>query len=179
MSDGINLLDPNKKQENALPEKRMRYMRFVAGALLFIVSASAFILFMLVSLSPLPALQRQEQSLRITLSNNSTDITKFALLHERATSISEFLKNRKSYDKILTLLQEKLPSNATISSIRVEQNTLVVTVKSTSLSALDGFMNSLIGYVQEKKGFKQATMTSLSTDDVTNDYALTVSLVML
>ena len=154
-------------------------MRITAVSLLFAVSVSAVIVFILIALSPLPELQRQEQSLRLNLSNSSTDMAKLALLDERTGVIAKLLSERTSYDQTIGLLQDTLPSNATISSLRVEGDILVVTVESRSLQALDTFLNGLIGYVQEKKGFSQVTLSSLSSDNVRNDYSLTVNLIML
>ncbi len=179
MSEGINLLDPNKKNENLLPAKRMQFMNYFAIGLLFIVSVSSVTLFILISLSPLPELKRQEQGLRNTLAQSSEDMAKLALLDERTGAIADLLEQRTSYDKTIELLQNKLPSNAAISSIRVDQKTLVVTVESNSLQSLDTFLNGMIGYVQGKEAFSQVTMTSLSTDAETNGYSLTVSMVML
>lgn len=179
MNEGINLLDPNRKGENLMPERRMRLIRLVAVGMLFLVSVSAVILFILVSLSPLPELKRQEQSLRLTLSESSNDMVKLALLDERTESIAALLKDRKSYEQTLSLLQAKLPQNAKITSIRIDDNTLIVTVDSRSLTSLDTFLNGMIGYVQQKKGFSQVTLTSLANDTVRNDYSLTVSLLML
>ena len=179
MSDSINLLDPNKKNENLLPAKRMHFMNIFAVGLLFLVSVSSVTLFILISLSPLPELKRQEQGLRGTLAQSSEDMAKLALLDERTGAIADLLSKRTSYDKTLDLLQKKLPNNAAISSIRIDQNTLVVTIESKSLQALDTFLSGIIGYVEQKEAFSQVSMTSLSTEAESNGYSLTVSLVML
>jgi Tfp pilus assembly protein PilN len=179
MNEGINLLDPNKQSKNSLPAKRLQLMRYFAIGMLFLVSASSVILFMLVSLSPLPELQRQEQELRLTLSQSSEDMAKLVLLDERATAIESLLQERKSYKEVLTLLQDTLSDNAQITSLRVDGQTLVVTVESRSLTSLDAFLNGLIGYVQQQKAFSQVKMTQLAHDNVRNDYSMTVSLGML
>lgn len=179
MSNGINLLDPHNKSDNALASKRVNAMRFTAIGLLFIVSASSIVLFLMVSLSPLPELKRQEHSLRLTLSEQSADIAKVAVLNERASAIDKVLKERKSYEEILKLLQEKLPSNVTINSLRVLDNSIVMTVESKSLTELDSFIVGLMQYIEEKKAFSQLTLSSLATDNVRNDYSMTITLVML
>jgi Tfp pilus assembly protein PilN len=179
MSEGINLLDPNKQGANTADAKRLQTMRFVAIGMLFIVSVSSVVLFMLVSLSPLPQLQQQEEELKVTLSQSGDDMAKLALLEERTTSIDALLKGRTSYEEILALLQSKLPSNAQITSIRLDQKTLVLTIESRSLNSLDSFLNGLISDVQNKKAFSQVTMTSLANDNIRNDYAMTVSLILL
>jgi Tfp pilus assembly protein PilN len=179
MNEGINLLDPNRQSDNSVPVKRLQFVRYFAVGLLFLVSVSSVILFMLVSLSPLPELQRQEASLRSTLSQSGEDMAKLALLDERATAINALLKERSSYEEVLSLLQDKLPNNAQIVSIRLDQQTLVLTIESRSLTALDSFLNGLIGYVQEKNTFSQVTMTSLANDNVRNDYSMVVSLGLL
>lgn len=179
MNETINLLDPNKDNNSAKSLKRLQLMRFFAIGMLFIVSASSIILFMLVSLSPLPELQRQEQALRLNLSESSEEMAKMALLAERTSAIESLLTKRTSYDQILSLLEERLSANAAITSIRVEQETLVVTIESRSLASLDTFLNGVIALVQEQKTFSQVTLSSLSSDNVRNEYSMTVRLVML
>lgn len=179
MNNGINLLDPHNKTESVIASKRITAMRFTAIALLFIVSVSSIVLFIMVALSPLPELQRQEQSLRLTLSEQSTDIAKVAVLNDRANAIDSLLKERRSYEELLQLLQAKLPSNVSINALRVLDNSVQVTVESNSLSELDTFIAGLIQYINEKKAFSQLTLSNLSTDNVRNNYSMTINLVML
>ena len=179
MNEGINLLAPNGKNATVSAVKHMDWMRVVAGSLLFLVSASSVILFIMVALSPLPALLKQEQSLRSTLSASDAQIVKLGLVNERTVAISTILKQRVSLDQTISLIESKLEKNVQIIAIRADHNTITVTLESSSLTSLDTFLNGMISYVQEKKGFSQITLNDLMQDDVTNEYSMTVTMILL
>jgi Tfp pilus assembly protein PilN len=179
MNENINLLDPNKKNTVLGPSKGMQGMRLFAGGLLFLVSVSAVIIFILVALSPLPALKREEASLRLTLASGHKDMLKLAYVDERTTTIDKLLNNRKAYDQILDSLQSNMPANVSISNIRVDNGAVALTVESKSLQSLDTYLSGLMQLVRDQKGFSQITLTSLINDESQSDYTLTVTLAML
>lgn len=179
MSEGINLLDPNKNTGPAVFLRRIETMRVITIGLLFIISASSIILFILVALSPLPALQKQEQSLRETLTSSKSDIVKLTLVNNQTNSIDSLLTQRQSFDQPLSLIQDKLTSGLTATEIQADSNSLIITVESSSLQSLDTFLNSLIGYVQAKTGFSKVTLVDLTTDQTNNQYSVTVQLNLL
>ncbi len=179
MSEGINLLEPNKNTRPAVFLQRLQTMRVITIGLLFIISVSSVILFILVTLSPLPALQRQEQYLRQTLSASKNDIVKLAIVNGQTTSIEKLLTERKSLDQPLSLVQNKLSSDIVESQIQADNTNIVVTVESSSLQSLDTFLNGLVGYVQEKKAFSKATLVDLTEDATSNKYSVTVQLNLL
>jgi hypothetical protein len=179
MNEGINLLDPGKKNKKSLTMLRLEGLRLFASSLLFIVSVASVILFILVAISPLPALQKQEQSLQFTLANSKNDMAKLAYINERTTSIDEVITKRQSLDQTLALLQSKLPNDTKVTALRADKNILTVTVQSKSLQSLDTFVNGIIGFVQAKNEFSQVTLNELTSDDVDNVYSMTLNLVLL
>src|SRR5260221_116547 len=110
MNEGINLLEPNKNTRASMFLHRLHTMRVVTVGLLFIVSVSSVILFILVALSPLPTLQRQEQYLRQTLSASKSNIVKLALVKGQTDSIDRLLTQRHMLDQPIELVQEKISS---------------------------------------------------------------------
>jgi hypothetical protein len=179
MNEGINLLDPNKENTPGVVNRRVLGLRAIAMGMLFLVSASSIILFILVTLSPLPELKKQETSLRATLATSHTDMAKLSLVNERAASIQTLLASRKSFDQTLELIQSKLPSGVDISAIQIDANIVSVTVESKSLKQLDDFINGLVGLVAEKNGFSRVTMTSLINDDSQSKYSVSLNLLLL
>lgn len=179
MSEGINLLDQGKKKTSEAFLRRVNTTRVIMIGLLFIVSVSSVVLFILVSLSPLPALKTQEQSLQQTLARSKNDIIKFELLKERSTEISSILRTRQSLDSILSLIQTKLPKDSHIISLKSDSKNMTLTIESPSLQSLNEFLSSLIGFVQNKQTFSTVTLTNLTTDQSTNAYSATVDLTLL
>lgn len=179
MSEGINLLDPNKKNATIVPMHRIESIRLIVAGLLFFVSVASVILFILVAISPLPTLQKQEQSLRIRLSQSKSNIAKLALVNERTASIDNVLTKRLSLDQTIAVIQSKLANNVAITAIRADKDTVTLTVESRSLQSLNDFLNGLIGLVQEKKALSQVTLSDLTTDETNTNYSITMSLVLL
>lgn len=179
MSEGINLLDPNKQSTSSAILRRLRTMRVVMIGLLFFVSVASVMLFILVTLSPLPSLQKQEQSLRLTLAQSKNDMIKFSWVSEQASTIDTILANRHTIDQTIDLILSKLPSDTTVTAIQVQKNSMSLTIESQSLQSLDTFITNLIGIVQGKKVFSQLNLTDLSIDSTNNAYSMTIQMVLL
>jgi hypothetical protein len=179
MNEGINLLDPNKNTGPAEMLRRLQKMRLVAMGLLFIISVTSVILFILVALSPLPKLQSQEQYLRQTLTASKNDIATLEIVKGQTDTISQLLTKRASLLKQVSLIQAKLTSDTTISDIQIDSTGTLITFESHSLQSLDTCINGLTSYVEAKNTFSRVTLVDLTNDPTTDGYAVTVQLTML
>lgn len=179
MSEGINLLNPEKKNVRTKAFLRLEGLRLFAGSLLFLVSTASVILFILVAISPLPKLQQQQHSLELTLAESKKDIAKLAYVNERSASIKTILTRRQSLETTLGLIESKLPSGARVTALRADKNIITVIVTSKSLQSLDEFLNGVTAFVASKTAFSQVTMTELTSDETDNVYAMTLSLVLI
>lgn len=176
MNEGINLLDPNKKNTSTFSMHHLQMMRIIVVSLLFIISVSSVILFILVAISPLPVLRQQEQSLQQSLSLSKSDIVKLALVKERTDAISQFLVKRQKLDQTLGLIESKFSGNTKVTAIQANSTGTIISVESGSLEDLDNFLNGLIVLVQQKKDFSQVILIDLSNDPTNSDYEATVRL---
>jgi len=179
MNEGINLLGQGKKKTSEAFLRRVNTARVIMLGLLFIVSVTSVILFILVALSPLPALKEQEASLTQTLTRSKDDVVKFDLLKERMSTINTTLSQRQSLTTILLLIKPKLPSDSQITSLKSDTKNVTITVESPSLQSLDTMLNSFIGLVQDRKTFSNVTLTDLTTDQTTNEYSVSFTLTLL
>ena len=130
----------------------------------------------MVALSPLPALQRQEQFLQQTLSASKDSMVKLSFVNTQADAISGLINKRKSFDQPISLIQAKLSSDMNVQQIQVDDTSVLVTVERNSLLSLETFLNGLVGYVQSKNTFSKLTLIDLVQDQATNGYALTIQL---
>ncbi len=176
MNEGINLLAPNKNTGSSQLLRRIQKMRFMTIALLFIISVSSVILFILVALSPLPTLQRQEQFLRQSLNAQKDSIVKLSVVDTQTTSVAQLISKRKAFDKQLALIQDKVTKDMTVIQMQVDSNSLVITVESPSLKSLDTFINNMTTYVQKKNMFSKVILVDLTTDEASNEYAVSLQL---
>lgn len=177
MNSGINLLT-EKKKVNSPFLKQLNLMRFFAVALLFGVSAASIILFILIALSPIPELQRQEQVALTTLSQSHTEMAKLAVVNERMDAVAKVLETRTNYDKILSAVKSKMPNSVSITAFTIEQRTINVTVTSRSLLSIDSFITNVIQASGDKKEFSQVTLKNLSRDDQTTLYSATLTILL-
>jgi len=179
MNEGINLLGQNKTTSGVILPGPLQRMRFIVIGLLFIVSVSSVILFILVAFSPLPALQTQEKNLEQTLLSSKSDIVKLSLVKERTTSISNLLAKRQNLDQRLGLVQDKISGNTTVTSLQADNTGILLTVESSSLQDLENFLNGLTQYVQERKAFSRVILVDLATDQTNGEYAVSVHIISL
>lgn len=176
MNEGINLLEPIKKGSSISFLRHIQLMRLIVVSILFVVSISSVILFILVSLSPLPVLKQQQTSLEQTITSSKNYIVMLALTKERAASISQFLNTRHKYGQTLRVIQSKLSGNDTVTALQTSTSGLLVTVDSNSLEDIDNFLNSVIVLVQQKEYFSQVIMVDLALNQNNNDYEVILQL---
>jgi hypothetical protein len=177
MNEGINLLlDPKKSSGPSALFRRLQKVRLFAVGLLFLVSVVSVILFILVTISPLPTLQKQEQFLRQSLTASKDDIAKLNIVEAQTDIIDQLVNKRQSIDKPISLVQSKMTSDMSVTEIQTDKATMSLTVESSSLQSLDTFLNALAAYVQSKNTFSNVTLVDLTTDESTNQYAVTVQL---
>lgn len=179
MNEGLNLLEPNKTTGPGNLLHHLQVMRIITIGLLFIISVTSVVIFILVSISPLPGLKNQEQTLEETLQQSRNDIVTLGIVNGQTTAISMLMNNRETFNIPLSLIKYYISSDMRVTTIQADNKTITVTVESQSLQSLDTFLNGLIGYVQEKKVFSNVTLVDLTTDQSNNTFALTVQLDLL
>jgi Tfp pilus assembly protein PilN len=179
MSKGINLVGSEKQISVKIGSKKIKLLRMISLSLLFGVSGLSIILFLLIALSPLPSLQKQEQSALQTLSQYHPDIAKHMLVEERLKNSEIILAKRSVFDQTLIKIKNKLPPDATITGITMNSGEISLTVTSTSLVVLDTFLNNLITAAEQKEDFSKVILSKLTTSEGGNTYSLTIKVVTL
>ena len=179
MNTDINLLGKKKKHIGGFQYSKLRLLRLVAVSLLFVVATFSVIIFLLIALSPLPQLKKQEEQALFTLSQFHQDMGKVAYVNERTDAITKLLSQRKQFDKKLDAIQTQIPEGVTVDALSVTANNMSLTVSSNSVEQIDIFINNLLRAVQEKRDFSKVTLTSLSIDNQRNLFIFTVALVTL
>src|SRR5260370_33643640 len=99
MNKGINLLKTEKKISVAVASQKLNIIRLIAVGLLFATSALSTVLFLLIVLSPLPDLQKQEKTLLATISQSHPDIAKLFLINDRLKSSDTIINKRNKFEQ--------------------------------------------------------------------------------
>lgn len=174
MNNSINLIDYKGKLNTESHVKNQKPLRIIAVGLLFIVSASSIIFFILIAFSPLPTLKRQSEKTAFTLSLSNNDIIKQEIIKKRLGNIKGIIEKRSNFDKLLEYLQNKLPSGVAIDSLFINKGNLSITLASKSLQPIDSFLDALTQEESVTK-FSKVSLTSLSNSDNTFLLKLTVN----
>ncbi|HUQ85413.1 MAG TPA: PilN domain-containing protein [Candidatus Limnocylindrales bacterium] len=171
--NNINLLD-YKSKINVSKHRNNSSLRIIAVGLLFLVSAASIVLFILISLSPLPELSKQKKAAEFNLSLSSSEIVKLGLVNDRIQIINNILKNRPQYDQFLNNLQSLLPSGVAIDSFKVEGDILNVTVSSMSLFNINQFLDTIQNADKSQNGFSNILLSNLKIDKSDNSFSVTL-----
>lgn len=174
----INLIG-HKDHETVTPASRnLKLVRGAAMFLLFGVSSAAIILSILIAFSPLPQVQQQERNALANLARSHPDMTKIAFLEDRLTSITNILAQRSNYGGALDSIVSKMPPGVTMTQIDLKKKNISLTVKSDSLSALTEFVDNLKTATKNKE-YKTLTLDNITSDNLSNAFALTISVGIL
>jgi len=179
MNSGINLLGNKKKASSMQSSPRLRLLRKGAILLLFSISCASIILFILITFSPLPALQKQEEQAIFQMTKRHTDIAKLILVNDRLTGSSKILASRPDFAKAIDAIKKIMPGGVDIVAVNLIKNSVSVTVESKSLVLIDTFFTNLISVVNAKKDFSQLTLTNFFFHDQKDSYAVTVTVTPL
>lgn len=142
--------------------------------MLGVVGLSMIIVVVLKFISPLPSLQAQEQDLQGRLARLDSKRGKFLIVSDRIKNISSILSGRIDYFQKIDTIVNQLPTDIAISSFSIDKANLQMTVRSSSLTSLNTFIDRLLELTGEKKIFTKVILNSLSLDTKTNKYSLSI-----
>lgn len=179
MNNSINLLDYKNKIVVKKNNSNQKTIRLTAIGLLFLVSSSSIIFFILIAFSPLPELNRQHKIASFNLSHAVPEIVKIGLINERADNIKKIIDNRSSYDRILANLQKKLPIGVVFEAISIDKKSITLSISSNSLLRIEEFLNTLKKNDNESEKFSKIVLSSLSTDSVSDKFLVNLSIDIL
>jgi hypothetical protein len=179
MSKGINLIESEKKVSVKPASGRLNLLRSIAIAVLFSTSAISIILFILILLSPLPALKKQEENSLAQLAQSHPDVAKLLLVEDRLKSSNAIISKRTNFDELLNKVLAKIQNGLVDTALNLNKEKLTVTVTSNSLQNLDLFLNNLVTSVDKKEDFSKITLVNFITNETGNQFTLTVDIIAL
>ena len=176
MNNQINLQLGKTKSSPSLAKKRA-FFHTISISLLFGFAFFSIVLFILISLSPLPSLQEREKVETKRLSFFKDTIVKINLTKERIDNVDKILRDRPTYSQSLLTIKSLLPTEAAINEIHLNDKNLTFTITSKSLLPLDTFLNSLKMESEKGEKFKKITIVTLEKNLDKEVYILVLKLV--
>ena len=160
MKNSINLIDYKGRTSTDNHNQKQKLLRKIAVGLLFIVSTTSVIFFILITFSPLPQLKKQTDKSSFTLSLANDNIIKQAIVKQRLGNIKTILSERSAYAELVEYLQIRLPSGVVILALSINNDNLTVTLGSNSLLAIDSFLEKITNKDVTRK-FSKVNLVSL------------------
>jgi len=179
MNRGINLLGKKIQTPITKATEKLRILRTVAISLLFIVSASSVIIFLLIALSPLPSLQKKEKNALKVLSAHHADMAKLEVTKERLSISSAIINKRNDFSVSLQKIIEKMPAGISINAIKMKDKNVSITALSSSLSSLETFLDNLTKASDQKKDFASVAIKEYSALSGQSTFTLKIDLIIL
>lgn len=178
MNNNINFLDYKNKVITRRGNTKEKLLRKIALILLFTISSLSVVLFILITLSPLPELAKQRKAASFNLSLADKDIGKLILVKERSDKIQQIIEKRNNYNEDLENFQNILPQGVTIESVSMNQRKMSVELTSNSLrpfnTILDQFANN-----DKSQEYSKITMTGLRMNPDKGSFNITFSIDLL
>lgn len=176
-NNSINLFR-NRKKLLSSHTKVLRMFRIASVGALVILFLFTVVLYVLYSQSSLPVLKNQEEVLTKELAVNKEKINKITLTKNRIKAIDEIIKNRRTFDELINFIVALLPNSIVVESFLIDRKTIVMTMSSSSLGALDQVIKELLEHTGPKKRFAKIFMDDLTLDVGSQKYVLAIKIDM-
>lgn len=163
MSDEINLLYNKKQVRLSRLTTRIRLLRFISLGVLFLVTSSSVVFFLLVIATPLPSLRKNEKALTDTLAQSHAKIIQQKVLTIRLNDIATIISKRSKYSDRLNILSSKLPKDVSIKEFSLERDQLLLIITASDLKDLEEYFTQLQSLTTGKKVIENAVLNAIST----------------
>lgn len=175
MSKNINLL-PKKNKYVLKHEKVLKSLTTFSIFLLafvFIVSVS---LFLLQKTSSLNQLEKEKEDILVSLTKANEKTARYFFIRNRILEVSDILNKRSNLDKIIDLIQSKVPEDVSIDSLNIDKSSVGISLSSKSLYSINTFLDNISATVLNDKIFGNLTLNTLLLDKVGGFYKISMSL---
>ncbi len=172
MSKNINLL-PQRKN-NFRQEKSLSLAKRIAVICLVITVAAVVVTFVLNLDTTFLSLKGEENYAKTNLTLLQEKTLRVYLLKQRLQDIKNIFAKRYTYESNIDQIKSQLPVPMNLDSVQISDQKITMTASSSSLNALDTFLNTIINMFHNKKLLKTLTISTISADKQTQQYTLTI-----
>jgi len=173
MNKDINFL-ATKTSEKAKKKKGLMLVKVIAiFSLIFVALLSVLVYYVNGKIYP-QALRSERDSLLRRLSTLHNREAKLAIVSNRIENISELIDKRVDYSKLISKFFEKMPSGIKVDNLRLDKQTILLTISSNSLLPINEFIDGLIELGKEKE-ISVLLLDSLSTSEASSAYSVSLT----
>lgn len=177
MKNEINLLPP-KKRLSEKDSKQIRTLHLATlGSLLIIVSLSVGV-FLMTALSPLDNLKKEEAKASADLDTLRPKAAKYLITQKRLGDIQGILASRQNYAGALVSMEQDEPQEISFDGISLEGNTVTLIASSTSLEAINSFLQSLQQKTATVGAYHNLVLSKMEYDSTGQKYNTSVTVTL-
>lgn len=169
MNTNINLILP-KDKEFLEQQNRLRMVRITAIVFPTLVGIISLIIFLITqAINPVFIKKQQEETINKIAKLQDRKI-KIFIINDRLENIGQILEKRRNFSDNINTLLSKIPSEIFLENLEMDNEALLFTVSSTSLRAIDEFINNLIDMGQRKEVIHSLSLDTLAFDEDKSNY---------
>lgn len=177
MSD-INLL-PKREGLKLENEKLAAVLRKISVVVLSLTALTAMVLFILVVQSPLSKIREKENAMLSDIAKFKIPMSRSIIINERLNSIANILRQRNQFEKYTSAILAVVPASVSLTSLTIDQKTMLLTGSSTSLSAVSTYFDGLVAMQKERNLIQSVVLQSFSSQKDTGKYYFTLKITFL
>ncbi len=178
MNNDINLV--SSQESTSLNEKkRLKMIRVTAVVSLTVVALSSILIFILYSSLSLSSIKKDQDSTLNSISFLHKKSAELAIINNRLTDITNILQKRKNYTNAIATIRQQMPAGVSTTDLEINKDNVVLIVSSNSLQSIDTFLNNVISLSQKQKVVSKIFIESLTVNEKSGSYSLSLSATLL
>lgn len=173
MNTNINLL-LHTDEESLKRQKRVKILNLIAVMFLIGVGAISLLTFLLTQTINSSAILKEQNDVIEKISQFRDRQAKLFVLHNRIDNVEKVLEKRIDLSNVISGLLVKTPDRLFIEDLEVNDKTVSLTAKSTSLAAIGELINNLTDMVRKKEIITSLILNTLVFDEGKNSYQVSI-----
>ncbi len=160
--------------ESAGKNKTLKILRITGISSIIFITVISILLFVLINQISPDKVKKQEDKILFSIKSLHERQAKITIVNSKIADISKILDERTNYDSEMNTFLEKIPNDVSINSLEIDKAKVTITVSSNSLSSIDKILNSFFEMIAKKQIIKSITIQSLSSDQRSSTYSLSL-----
>ena len=160
--------------ESVSKSKTLKILRITGISSIIFITVISILLFVLINQISPDKVKKQEDKILFSIKSLHERQAKITIVNSKIADISKILDERTNYDSEMNTFLEKIPNDVSINSLEIDKAKVTITVSSNSLSSIDKILNSFFEMIAKKQIIKSITIQSLSSDQRSSTYSLSL-----
>lgn len=178
MDTEINLLA--QKKIRFFSEERLLLLTKTTAVVSVVLVLSLSILFFLLSRDPaMVAVQADANQTIAKLTLLQEKSAKYLLIVDRVNKIKSLQRTKNDLGNTISILTKQIPSQADITNLTLDQQTLSIAISASDLSILGKTIDNFTSLITSKSVLKSMTIQGLISDEKGGKYVLSITGVLL